>query len=95
MSETRRSLSASVSAAWAPDSPNVFPRRKSFLARESGWGMAGRYTGSYLDRSNGWRAVATLADIGQASLVARIPKRSIITLPAQRQPGCSVLMNRA
>jgi hypothetical protein len=22
-------------------------------------GMAGRYTGSYLDRSNGWRAVAT------------------------------------
>jgi hypothetical protein len=21
--------------------------------------MAGRYTGSYLDRSNGWRAVAT------------------------------------
>src|SRR5262249_51973594 len=24
-------------------------------------GMAGRYTGSYLDRPNGWRAVATLA----------------------------------
>jgi len=23
--------------------------------------MAGRYTGSYLDRPNGWRAVATLA----------------------------------
>jgi hypothetical protein len=22
--------------------------------------MAGRYTGGYLDRSNGWRAVATL-----------------------------------
>jgi hypothetical protein len=36
-------------------------------------GMAGRYTGSYLDRSNGWRAVATLADIGQASLVGRSP----------------------
>jgi hypothetical protein len=36
-------------------------------------GMAGRYTGSYLDRSNGWRAVATLAEIGQASLVGRIP----------------------
>jgi hypothetical protein len=35
--------------------------------------MAGRYTGSYLDRSNGWRAVAILADIGQASLVRRIP----------------------
>jgi len=44
-------------------------------------GMAGRYTGSYLDRSNGWRAVATLADIGQASLVGRIPKDSIKTLP--------------
>ena len=44
-------------------------------------GMAGRYTGSYLDRSNGWRAVATLADIGQASLVGRIPKRSATTLP--------------
>ena len=36
--------------------------------------MAGRYTGSYLDRPNGWRAVATLADIGRASLVGRIPK---------------------
>jgi hypothetical protein len=35
--------------------------------------MTGRYTGSYLDRSYGWRAVATLADIGRASLVARIP----------------------
>jgi hypothetical protein len=32
-------------------------------------GMAGRYTGSYLERLNGWRAVPTLADIGQASLV--------------------------
>jgi hypothetical protein len=37
-------------------------------------GMAGRYTGSYLDRPNGWRAVATLADIGRASLVGRIPE---------------------
>jgi hypothetical protein len=37
-------------------------------------GMAGRYTGSYLDRSNGWRAVAILAEIGRASLVGRIPK---------------------
>jgi len=36
-------------------------------------GMTGRYTGSYLDRSNGWRAVAILADTGQASLVGRIP----------------------
>ena len=35
--------------------------------------MAGRYTGNYLDRSNGRRAVAILADIGQASLVGRIP----------------------
>ena len=37
-------------------------------------GMAGRYTGSYLDRLDGWCAVATLADIGQASLVGRIPR---------------------
>jgi len=36
-------------------------------------GMAERYTGSYLDRSNGWRAVAILADIDHASLVERIP----------------------
>jgi hypothetical protein len=43
--------------------------------------MAGRYTGSYLDRSNGWRAVATLADIDQASLVGRIPKESIKLCP--------------
>ena len=35
--------------------------------------MAGRYTGSYLDQSNGWRAAAILADIGQASLGRRIP----------------------
>jgi hypothetical protein len=34
--------------------------------------MAGRYTGSYLDRVGGWRAVAILADTGQASLVERI-----------------------
>jgi hypothetical protein len=27
--------------------------------------MAGRYTGSYLDQSNGWRAVATLADMAE------------------------------
>jgi len=39
--------------------------------------MAGRYTGSYLDRSNGWRAVATLADIGRASLVGRIPRNQL------------------
>jgi hypothetical protein len=49
--------------------------------------MAGRYTGSYLDQSNGWRAVATLADIGQASLVGRIPNRTIRSLTGQRQLG--------
>jgi hypothetical protein len=32
-------------------------------------GMAGRYTGSYLDRPYDWRAVAILAEIGQALLV--------------------------
>jgi len=35
--------------------------------------MAGRYTGSYLNQCSGWRAVAILADIGQASLVGCIP----------------------
>jgi hypothetical protein len=35
--------------------------------------MAGRYTGSYPDRSGGWRAATVLAGIGQASLVERIP----------------------
>jgi hypothetical protein len=54
---------------------------------KTGVGMAGRYTGSYLGRSNGWRAVAILADIGQASLVGRIPN-SIMASPARRQPGC-------
>jgi hypothetical protein len=48
-------------------------------------GMAGRYTGSYLDRSNGWRAVVILADIGQASLVGRIPDMAIRILPRRRQ----------
>ena len=36
--------------------------------------MAGRYSGSYLNRWNDWRIVAIPADIGQASLVERIPK---------------------
>jgi hypothetical protein len=35
--------------------------------------MAGRYTGSYLDRSYGWRVVAIPADIDQALLVATGP----------------------
>ena len=56
-------------------------------------GMAECYTGSYLDRSNGWRAVATLADISRASLVGSIPKESIRTLPGRRQQD-SVLINR-
>jgi hypothetical protein len=47
--------------------------------------MAGRYSGSYLGQFNGWRAIATLVDIGQASLVERIPKRSVTTLPERRQ----------
>jgi hypothetical protein len=50
-------------------------------------GMAGRYTGSYLDRSNGWRAVATLADIGQASLVGRIPNSNMASLTAMTNPA--------
>jgi hypothetical protein len=47
--------------------------------------MAGRYAGSYLDRLEGWRTVATLADIGQASLVERIPKGSLRTSGGGRQ----------
>ena len=39
--------------------------------------MAGRYSGSYLDQSNDWRIVAIPADIGQASLVERIPTNRI------------------
>jgi len=35
--------------------------------------MAGRYTGSYLDRSDGWRTVAILVEISQASLIKCIP----------------------
>jgi hypothetical protein len=54
--------------------------------------MAGRYTGSYLDRLEGWRAVATLADIGRASLVERIPKASLRTSGGGRQPACGNLM---
>jgi hypothetical protein len=48
-------------------------------------GMAGRYTGSYVDQCSGWRAVATLADIGQASLVGRILRRSTRISAAWRQ----------
>jgi len=46
--------------------------RRYILGRGTTGGMTGRYTGSYLDRSYGWRAVAILADIGRASLAARI-----------------------
>jgi hypothetical protein len=46
--------------------------------------MAGRYTGSYLDQRNGWRTVAILAGIGQASLVERI---LIATIRALAEPG--------
>ena len=38
--------------------------------------MAGRYTGSYLNQCSGWRAVATLADIGQASLGRTHPQKT-------------------
>jgi hypothetical protein len=50
--------------------------------------MAGRYTGSYLDRSYGWRTVAILAEIGRASLVERIPEEASTPLgkPAATGP---------
>jgi hypothetical protein len=50
-------------------------------------------TPAAIDRPNGWRAVATLADIGRASLVGRNPKGSIRILPGRRQQD-SVLINR-
>jgi hypothetical protein len=53
--------------------------------------MAGRYTGSYLDRSNGWRAVATLAEIGRALLVGRIPKELVRTLSGRLQQDSGLI----
>lgn len=44
--------------------------------------MAGRYSGSYPERWDGWRAVTIQADIGQASLVGRIPFARISALAA-------------
>jgi hypothetical protein len=38
--------------------------------------MAGRYSGSHLDRLDGGRAVATRADTGQVSLVEQIPGKT-------------------
>jgi hypothetical protein len=56
------------------DQTNVTPNfRIIFPSSVERAGMAGRYTGSYLDRSNGWRAIAILAETDQASLVGRIP----------------------
>jgi hypothetical protein len=49
--------------------------------------MAGRCTGSYLDQSDGWRAVAILADVGQASLVERIPGGIIGIASTDGNPG--------
>ena len=45
--------------------------------------MAGRYAGSYLGHPTAGAAVATLAEIGQASLVGRIPE---ITIGLQPNP---------
>jgi hypothetical protein len=51
--------------------------------------MAGRYTGSYLDKLNDWRVVAILADLGRASLVIRIPTTSSITLRMIMEPAAT------
>ena len=56
--------------------------------------MAGVTPADCLDRFNGWRAVATLADIGQAALVGRIPNKSIMILRVRRQPGRPLFHNR-
>jgi hypothetical protein len=47
--------------------------------------MAGRYTGSYLGRSDGGRAVAILTEIGQASLIERIPGANYVLLRGDRK----------
>jgi len=39
--------------------------------------MAGRYAGSYLDRSDGWRTVAILVETGQASLIKCVPRNHL------------------
>jgi NAD(P)-dependent dehydrogenase (short-subunit alcohol dehydrogenase family) len=58
--------------------------------------MAGRYSGSYPDRPYGWRAVAILADIGQASLVRRIPVRRIrISAKPEKNEMLSTLITGA
>ncbi|MGH6736720.1 MAG: hypothetical protein ACRECX_11665 [Methyloceanibacter sp.] len=57
--------------------------------------MAGRYTSSYLGRSNGWRAVAILADTGQASLVGRIPGLIMDWLARGNQHGAAPPLMKA
>ncbi len=63
----------------------------SELFRGQGAGMAGRYSGSYLDRWNEWRIVAIPADIGQASLVDRIPTNRIPPTRRWVETGAKVL----
>jgi hypothetical protein len=48
--------------------------------------MAGRYTRSYLDRSSGWRAVATLADIGRGDDDNRTESESPVTIAIRSAP---------
>lgn len=74
-------LSSERASHWWASIPTLTPQSKreaDLFARIFAWdkfvGMAGRYTGSYLDRSNGWRAVAIPADIGQASLDGSHPQ---------------------
>jgi len=57
--------------------------------------MAGRYTGSYLDRSDGWRAVAVLTDIGQALLVVRIPAGKLCLRRCDRKMASSHLASES
>ena len=49
--------------------------------------MAGRYTGSYLDRPNGWRAVRPWPTSAKLHSSDASPKMSNMTLPAWRQLG--------
>ena len=50
------------------------------------WGMAGRYTGSYLDRCNGWRAVAILGR-HQPSFTRQTHPQNILSNPPRGSVG--------
>jgi len=55
------------------------------------WGWPGVTPAAILTDPNGWRAVATLAEIGRALLVGRIPKELVRTLPGRPQQDSGLI----